>query len=255
MFSFLFGCASIWSMVMITYDRYRIISKGFSVSTMTHNKAALMSIFVWAWSIGWTLAPLFDWNRYVPEGNMTSCTFDYLTMDIYSQSHIVIYATAVYFLPLFITIYCYFFVVRAVADHERSLREQAKKMNATSLRANADQQDTRAEIRLAKIAMFNVGLWFVAWTPYLIISFNGIFSDGAKLTPLATIWGSVFAKANSVYNPIVYGISHPKYRVVLKAKLPWLFCNTDNDENFSTDNNDTSTFITEKVQLPLNIST
>ncbi|XP_076311668.1 lateral eye opsin-like isoform X2 [Tachypleus tridentatus] len=206
MFSFLFGCASIWSMVMITYDRYRIISKGFSVSTMTHNKAALMSIFVWAWSIGWTLAPLFDWNR-------------------------------------------------AVADHERSLREQAKKMNATSLRANADQQDTRAEIRLAKIAMFNVGLWFVAWTPYLIISFNGIFSDGAKLTPLATIWGSVFAKANSVYNPIVYGISHPKYRVVLKAKLPWLFCNTDNDENFSTDNNDTSTFITEKVQLPLNIST
>ncbi|NP_001301103.1 ocellar opsin-like isoform X1 [Limulus polyphemus] len=251
----LFGCASIWSMVMITYDRYHIIGKGFSVSPMTHSKAALMNIFVWAWSIGWTLAPFFGWNRYVPEGNMTSCTFDYLTKDTHSRSYVVIYATAVYFLPLFITIYCYFFIVRAVADHERSLREQAKKMNVTSLRANGDQQGARAEIRLAKIAMFNVGLWFVAWTPYLIIAFNGIFSDGTKLTPLATIWGSVFAKANSVYNPIVYGISHPKYRVALKAKLPWLFCDTDNDENFSNESNDTSTLITEKIQLPFKIST
>lgn len=50
-----------------------------------------------------------------------------------------------------------------------------------------------------------ISLWFMAWTPYLVINFAGIF-ETTKISPLFTIWGSVFAKANAVYNPIVYGI-------------------------------------------------
>lgn len=46
----------------------------------------------------------------------------------------------------------------------------------------------------------------------------------STITPLATIWGSLFAKANAVYNPIVYGISHPKYRAALQKKYPALAC-------------------------------
>lgn len=72
--------------------------------------------------------------------------------------------------------------------------------------------------------MMTVGLWFMAWTPYLTIAWAGIFSDGSKLTPLSTIWGSVFAKANACYNPIVYGISHPKYRAALARRFPSLVC-------------------------------
>lgn len=72
--------------------------------------------------------------------------------------------------------------------------------------------------------MMTVGLWFMAWTPYLTIAWVGVFSDGAKLTPLTTIWGSVFAKANACYNPIVYGISHPKYRQALGRRFPSLVC-------------------------------
>lgn len=50
-----------------------------------------------------------------------------------------------------------------------------------------------------------IALWFFAWTPYLVINFAGIF-ETMSISPLFTIWGSVFAKANAVYNPIVYGI-------------------------------------------------
>lgn len=76
-----------------------------------------------------------------------------------------------------------------------------------------------------------VGLWFIAWTPYLCISWGGIFTSRKRLTPLATIWGAVFAKAVAVYNPIVYGISHPKYRAALYQKFPSLACATDPDDN------------------------
>lgn len=50
-----------------------------------------------------------------------------------------------------------------------------------------------------------ISLWFLAWTPYLIINYTGIFGD-ASISPLCTIWESLFAKANAIYNPIVYGI-------------------------------------------------
>ncbi|XP_075535852.1 ocellar opsin-like [Dermacentor variabilis] len=220
----LFGCGSIWSMVMITLDRYNVIVRGVAAAPLTHKKAAFMIFFVWFWALAWTLLPFFGWSRYVPEGNMTSCTIDYLTKTLLSASYVVSYAVGVYWTPLFINIYCYSKIVRTVAQHEKQLRVQARKMNVASLRANAEQNKTSAEARLAKIAMMTVGLWFMAWTPYLTIAWAGIFSDGSKLTPLSTIWGSVFAKANACYNPIVYGISHPKYRAALARRFPSLVC-------------------------------
>lgn len=102
------------------------------------------------------------------------------------------------------------------------MREQAKKMNVASLRSS-DDANKSAEAKLAKVALVTISLWFMAWTPYSIINYVGIFG-GPTLTPMSTIWGSLFAKANACYNPIVYGISHPKYRAALKEKLPFLVC-------------------------------
>lgn len=51
-----------------------------------------------------------------------------------------------------------------------------------------------------------ISLWFMAWTPYLIVNYIGIFDGHSVITPLNSIWASLFAKANSCYNPIVYGI-------------------------------------------------
>nr|BAQ54701.1 opsin, long-wavelength sensitive type [Sympetrum frequens] len=218
----LFGCASIWTMVTIAIDRYNVIVKGLSAEPMTNKKAMTWNFLVWAHAITWTLMPFFGWNRYVPEGNMTACGTDYLTKDTFSRSYIVIYSIFCYWLPLLSIMYAYFYIVQAVAAHEKTMREQAKKMNVASLRS-ADAQNTSAECRLAKIALMTISLWFMAWTPYLIINFSGIF-ETMTISPLFTIWGSLFAKANAVYNPIVYGISHPKYRAALNEKLPFLSC-------------------------------
>ena len=50
--------------------------------------------------------------RYVPEGNMTACGTDYLNTDWVSRSYIVVYSVWVYFIPLFVIIYSYWFVVQ-----------------------------------------------------------------------------------------------------------------------------------------------
>ncbi|XP_042243073.1 rhodopsin-like [Homarus americanus] len=67
-------------------------------------------------------------------------------------------------------------------------------------------------------------------------------------TPLFSIWSSVFAKANAVYNPNLYAISHPKYKAALE-KLPFLSCATEGrDSSSETVSTATATAINEKSE-------
>ena len=74
-----------------------------------------------------------------------------------------------YCCPLSVILFCYFHIVNAIFSHEKTLRDQAKKMNVTSLRSNVDANATSAEMRIAKVAMVNIGLWVSMWTPYAAI--------------------------------------------------------------------------------------
>ncbi|ROT66581.1 rhodopsin [Penaeus vannamei] len=192
----LFGCASIWTMVFITADRYNVIVKGVSAEPLRSGGAMLRIAGTWFFSFAWCLPPFFGWNRYVPEGNMTACGTDYLTESELSKSYLYVYSVWVYIFPLFYIIYSYTFIVKAVAAHEKGMREQAKKMGVKSLRSE-EAQKTSAECRLCK--------------------------------------------ANAVYNPIVYAISHPKYRAALEKKLPCLACNTEGRDGGGSDAGSTAT--------------
>ncbi|XP_050070298.1 rhodopsin-like [Anopheles maculipalpis] len=220
-FGSLFGCCSIWTMTMIALDRYNVIVKGLAGKPLTNTGAILRIIICWLIGVVWGILPMLGWNRYVPEGNMTACGTDYLTEDWFHKSYILTYSLFVYYTPLFTIIYSYVFIIKAVSAHEKNMREQAKRMNIQSLRSSDDGKST--EMKLAKIALVTISLWFMAWTPYTVINYTGVFKT-ANISPLATIWGSVFAKANAVYNPIVYGISHPKYRAALLRRFPSLAC-------------------------------
>ncbi|XP_053975941.1 rhodopsin-like isoform X1 [Hylaeus volcanicus] len=217
------GCASIWTMTAIALDRYNVIVKGMSATPFTLKRAILEVVIIWSFGLLWTILPMVGWNRYVPEGNMTACGTDYLSADWTSKSYILIYSVFVYYTPLFTIIYSYYFIVSTVAAHERGMREQAKKMNVASLRSGENQGGPSAEAKLAKVALTTISLWFMAWTPYLVINYIGIFNR-SLLSPLFTIWGSLFAKANAIYNPLVYAVSHQKYKAALKEKLPFLAC-------------------------------
>lgn len=94
---------------------YNVIVKGLSAKPLTNGGAMLRILFVWAFSGIWTIFPLFGWNRYVPEGNMTACGTDYITKDWVSRSYILAYSLACYYAPLFLIIYSYWFIVQVSA--------------------------------------------------------------------------------------------------------------------------------------------
>ncbi|XP_068226061.1 rhodopsin-like [Palaemon carinicauda] len=225
------GTASIWAMVLITSDRYNVIVKGISGTPLTTTRALLnVLVVIWVKTLFWTILPFFGFCRYVPEGNMTACGTDYLTDDLWYHIYLWLYTIDCYLLPLALIIYDYAFILKAVSAHEKQMREQAKKMGVKSLRSDPDAKKKSNECRLAKVALTTVSLWFIAWTPYCIINIAGMHYKSI-VTPLFSIWGSVFAKANAVYNPIIYAISHPKYRAAMEKKLPCLSCATEKEED------------------------
>lgn len=127
-----------------------------------------------------------------------------------------------YVIPVTIIILCYYNIVQAVFRHEKELREQAKKMNVTSLRSNSEQDQVSAEIRIAKVSITNVTLWLLSWTPFAVVCLIGTWGDVSKITPLVSAIPVIMSKASCVYNPIIYAISHPKYREVIHSIVSFI---------------------------------
>lgn len=229
------GLGSLLSHVFITYDRYNVIVHGVSGKPLTFGKAMGMIAFIWAYSIGVSIPPLFGWGAYIPEGILDSCSFDYLTRSWNNRSFGAFMFFFSYFVPLGTIVYSYLFIVKAIVAHEAAMRAQAKKMNVTNLRSGGTEGES-AEMRVAKAAVVNVTIWMICWTPYCIITLQGMFFDASIITPLATMLPALLAKTCACYNPMVYALSHPRFRAAMQQEVP--FCcvyepegNSDNKSN------------------------
>jgi len=156
----LLGTCSLVTMVVIGFDRYNVIVKGFTGTKITAGKATILLLIIWVYSTLGSLPPfIFGWGGYAlgkrlktyyhsfsstlnlvnlfQEGMLITCSYDYLTED-WNHKTYVLYAFIVNFcVPMSTIIFFYSHIVKAVVSHEASLRAQAKKMNVDSLRSNA----------------------------------------------------------------------------------------------------------------------
>ncbi|XP_045137350.1 compound eye opsin BCRH2-like [Portunus trituberculatus] len=239
------GTNCIWLLCMISFDRYNIICNGFNGPKLTTGKAIFLTMVSWAISIVCAASPLFGWGRYTLEGILTSCSFDYLTQNFNIYTYNIFIFIFEYFLPGGIIIISYVFIVKAIFAHEAAMRAQAKKMNVATLRSG-ESDSQRAEIRIAKTALVNVSLWFICWTPYAIMSLQGVMGHISNITPLVSTLPALLAKSCSCYNPFVYAISHPKYRLAITQHMPW-FCVHEVERKSTDDSQSNSTVAQEKA--------
>nr|QWV42649.1 ultraviolet sensitive opsin [Astenopholis sp. CRS 2021] len=206
----------------IAYDRYTTISNPLE-GKLTKIKALVIISCIWAYTLPWAILPLLEvWGRFVPEGYLTACSFDYFMDSFDNRMFVGVIFTFSYVIPMTLIIYFYSQIVGHVVSHEKALKEQAKKMNVESLRSNVSQGAQSAEIRIAKAAITICFLYVASWTPYAVISMIGSFGDASVLTPGVTMIPALACKLVACIDPWVYAISHPRYRVELQNRLPWL---------------------------------
>nr|WCQ76389.1 ultraviolet sensitive opsin 2 [Capnodis tenebrionis] len=219
------GIGASMSNACIAYDRYHTIANPLE-GKLTRTKALVMIIFIWAYTIPWAIMPLLEvWGRFVPEGFLTQCTFDYLMDTFDNHMFVAVLFTFSYVIPMSLIIYYYSQIVSHVVNHEKTLREQAKKMNVDSLRSNQQQQNQSAEIRIAKVAITICFLFVASWTPYAVLAMIGAFGDQSLLTPGFAMVPACTCKIVACVDPYVYALSHPRYRLELQKRLPWLAIN------------------------------
>ncbi|KAM7381404.1 hypothetical protein PAMA_012300 [Pampus argenteus] len=216
----LFGICSMMTLMVIAVDRYVVITRPLaSMGAMSRRKALSIVAVAWVYSMGWSLPPFFGWSAYVPEGLMTSCSWDYMTFTPSVRSYTMLLFTFVFFIPLSIIIFCYCCIFRAIRHTTRAIT----KINCEGTRESAKRfHKMRSEWKMAKIALIVILLFVISWAPYSCAALTAFAGYADMLTPYMNSVPAVIAKASAIHNPIIYAITHPKYRSALSRYIPYL---------------------------------
>ncbi|XP_071448172.1 opsin, blue-sensitive [Hetaerina americana] len=226
----------------IAFDRYRTIA--FPLDGRLGMKAAIgLVIFTWFWATPFSIMPFFEiWSRYAPEGYLTTCSFDYMREGKSTQLFTMTIFSWAYVLPLMMIAIFYSRIITHVRAHEKMLKEQAKRMNVKSLSQGDNEKS--AEIRIAKVAISIVILFICAWTPYALVALIGCFGDKHMMTPTFCMFPAIACKTVACIDPWIYAINHPRFRVEIQKKVPWL-CIFGQDSSKTSDTKSTISDATE----------
>nr|BAQ54884.1 opsin, rhodopsin-7 like [Epiophlebia superstes] len=216
------GTTSIATLAAIALDRYFVVLYPLEpLKVPTRARARACVLLAWTYGAIFSSLPLFGLNRYVPEGYLTSCSFDYLADDKRSRTFIAVFFVAAWFIPFALISFCYAAICRAVAlaaaySSSVTIRKLSDHHDASSRR---EEQRRRMELRLAIVVLGVVALWFVSWTPYAIVALLGISGNQRLVTPLASMVPALLCKMASCVDPFVYAITHPRFRRELERQF------------------------------------
>nr|QYF06600.1 rhabdomeric opsin [Echiniscus testudo] len=135
-------------------------------------------------------------------------SFDYLDDSFTSRAFVFAMAVGVYFVPLAAVIACHILILREVRRSEQKFSRKSRDMRNATGGSNDDgsmhkeRASRKKETQIAKVIFFVIIGWVTSWTPYLVVSFMGIFFWRDALTPWTSQAPALFAKTGSVYNPV-----------------------------------------------------
>ncbi|XP_069486662.1 melanopsin-like isoform X2 [Ambystoma mexicanum] len=214
----LFGITSMMTLLAISIDRYLVITKPLqSIRWSSKKRTSQIIVLVWLYSLVWSLAPLFGWSSYVPEGLMISCTWDYTNASSSNRSYTMMLCCFVFFIPLIIISHCYLFMFLAIRSTGRNVQKMGGYGRKSSLTSSL-----KNEWKLAKIAFVVIIVYVLSWSPYACVTLIAWAGHARALTPYSKSVPAVIAKASAIYNPIIYGIIHPRYRKTIHDAVPCL---------------------------------
>ncbi|KAM3937952.1 melanopsin-B-like isoform 3-T3 [Leptodactylus fuscus] len=214
----LFGITSMMTLLAIAIDRYLVITRPLqSIQWSSKKRTMQVILLVWLYSLMWSMAPLLGWSSYVPEGLMISCTWDYVTSTSANKSYTMMLCCFVFFIPLIVIFHCYLLMFLAIRSTSRNVQKLASCGRQTVLSSSM-----KNEWKMAKIAFVIIIVYVLSWSPYACVTLIAWAGYGKSLTPYTKTVPAVIAKASAIYNPIIYGIIHPKYRETIHKTVPCL---------------------------------
>lgn len=203
------GTVSIMTLTAISFDRYQGIVHPLEQKTKT--RTYIRILLIWVYGAFFSIIPLLNigLNKYVPEGYLTSCSFDYLSKDMSSRIYVFVFFVAAWVIPISIIIGSYSALYKVV------FKARSNGLNALG-RHCKEIEVSRPELRAAFTVLFVVCLWTLSWTPYATIALLGITGNEKYISPLSSMIPALFCKTASCVDPFVYAVTNHRFRNELK---------------------------------------
>ncbi|XP_054732633.1 opsin, ultraviolet-sensitive [Anastrepha obliqua] len=195
------GTASIGTLTAIALDRYNVVVHPLDPLRKTAKlRSTYVITIIWIYSFAFSIVPALDigLSVYVPEGFLTTCSFDYLDKGLGPRIFMFSFFVAAWCVPFSIICFSYFYILKVV-------------FAANRIQSNKDKNKTEQNLAINIAGI--IGLWFLAWTPYSVVAMMGVFGKQKYLTPLSSMIPALFCKTSACINPYLYAATHPRFRM------------------------------------------
>ncbi|CAF0780385.1 unnamed protein product [Adineta ricciae] len=236
---------SIATMAAIALTRLVAVIRPFSSLKLTTNVTLKCIACCWLYGLILMVPPFFGWSRFVFEGIGTSCTFDYVSKDVWNRSFMLILIVVGFLLPLTIIIVSYSFILVKLTNRGRHLiyenysctgfRRKPKlgrlhffvpinsahnelfsnegKVVFTFNESNQAKRDIRrTEIRVTRTALVVCGIYVMSWTPYAFMAVAAQFGLDHLVNVYLASSITLLTKLSACINPFIYALSSSVFR-------------------------------------------
>ncbi|KAJ6654538.1 hypothetical protein lerEdw1_006845 [Lerista edwardsae] len=203
------GMVSLWSLAVVAFERFLVICKPLGNFTFRGTHAIAGCIITWVFGLVASVPPLFGWSRYIPEGLQCSCGPDWYTTNNKwnNESYVMFLFCFCFGVPLSVIVFSYgrlLLTLRAVAKQQEQ--------SATT---------QKAEREVTKMVVVMVMGFLVCWLPYASFALWIVTHRGEPFDVSLASIPSVFSKASTVYNPVIYVFMNKQFR---SCMMKLVFC-------------------------------
>ena len=209
------GLASINHLAGAAFERYDCIKRATRGQGLFNKMRTIyFVIFLWFYSLVFSVAPLANWSSYTTEGIGTSCSVDWSSSSPNAVSYTVVLYLGCFVLPLGIIGFFYYKVYRAVRQVRINADTTWGRLSAAATEA------IKTEKKMAFLFLAMIAAFLISWTPYAVVSLVSATGHKDMIGPLSASIPAYFAKSSCIYNPIIYILSFKTFRQKMLTLSP-----------------------------------
>ena len=223
--------SSVMSLAMIAINRYYYVVRWRTYPAIfTRIKSVMFGAAVWLISSLISLPPLFGWAEYRFIPGKSYC-FVFWPSDVYYMYFML---TICFFGPLIAVSLSYFYIFKFTREAKRRVHQHR---NTTKPHEEADPANdrnkkrfrmSREEIKITNTLLIVVACFVICWAPFAITMFIDVYYP-RPLPRTIDISTLLLGYANSMCNPVVYGVRNQTFRSELTRQFRACFstCSTN----------------------------